>query len=71
MSDVSAGPSRHTNSYGGLAMALGQLVVTLAFTLTTVYLLAVQVPVPDSLWTLNVAIVSFYLGQRVPLARPG
>lgn len=53
-----------------ITLALGQLAVTLAFVGITVILLAQGKSVDGQLWTLDVALVSFYLGQRVNVVRP-
>lgn len=56
------------NGYANLTMALGQMLVTVAFVGVTVFLFGSGQQVPAELWTLDVAIVSFYIGQRVHLS---
>ena len=53
-----------------ITLALGQMVVTLAFVGVTVFLLGQGKAVDGQLWTLDVALASFYMGQRVNLVKP-
>ncbi len=53
-----------------VTLAIGQLAVTLAFVGVTVLLLGTGKPVDGQLWTLDVALVAFYMGQRVNVVRP-
>ena len=64
-SDISGA---HTQA---ITLAVGQAFVTLAFVGVTVYLLALGKTVDGQLWTLDVALASFYMGQRVNLVKPG
>jgi len=58
-----------SKDWQAFVMATGQLAVTLAFTGVTLFLLVRGQTVPAEVWTLNVAIVSYYLGQRLPISK--
>lgn len=63
-------PTSVSKANGGpaMTMAFGQLVILFSFTGVTVFLIAIGRDVPGELWTLNVAIVAYFLGQKVPFA---
>ena len=52
-----------------IILAFGQAFVVLAFVGVTIYLLAFGKSVDGQLWTLDVSLVSFFIGQRVNLVK--
>ncbi len=67
---TSGDPSTDGAHVQAVTLAIGQMFVVLSLIGVTVYLLAVGREVDGQLWTLDVSLVSFYIGQRINLVSP-